>query len=680
MNQTFTQAEIIILFQKTWMLISQTDLLKTNFSLSNMTKVRQGVFEATGYDFSERTYFNLFSGNGSEKDSSVEALCAYILLKENLIGKKELVFKEIENKAKGWKKQITDKPPQNIYSLKYYKHFIQKQSEENNFYRKHKIVFMILSFGLFFLGLIIFNLTNTYNIKNRLMFNEADSTNLRILLLPFKPDNQCTDIENDLQNSVFDSLIIKKNKYDIDVLKTNDLRCPTNEDEARKIGKLKNADLVIWGIYETKEQKLNANLKFSFVNNTFRKKLNESSNSIAMLKSGNYNSFKIDNILDWTFLLSLYYKRDIKNAEKYLENIINNGKLGSLSAENILFLSDVCLNIGDFENASKLLQKCLELAETQKNNETKTFALAKMSLVQMFLTNGNLTEIYKEAATKELSHHLSDIKYSSAIKELGYCYLGLQQISEATTMFEIALNLELKNPKTDSLILATSYFYAGYAHFFGQNLDRANYLIGVSGKIAERSNDLLNSSELLGGVYEILSGIASRKKDFKNAYIIQQKSLAHSKNVLPANHVNMGTAYCNLGFTQLNIELLSEAEKSFNKAIAIFKNSNEGYFINGTADTYSGLGVLELKKNNFSKSATYQRNAIKLALVINTNNPSIEKYYYRAADIYNLMNRKDSALIFINESIRLSKKSNKLTSLKEAQDFRKLILKKKIRK
>lgn len=176
--------------------------------------------------------------------------------------------------------------------------------------------------------------------------------------------------------------------------------------------------------------------------------------------------------------------------------------------------------------------------------------------------------------------------------------------------------------------------------------------------IAEKSNDLTNSSEILTAVYEILAGLSSQNKNAEEAYLYQLKSVAHSNKTLPENHVNVGTAFCNLGITETNINKLAEAAISFDKALKIFKQNKDNYFIIGLADTYSGLAVLERKKKNFGKATSYHRMSINIGGNPAYHNPSLNKYYCRTADTYKTMEKQNSTSYFIDLAIAICKKIN----------------------
>jgi len=123
MKDYFTKKIITTLFQKAWDFYRNIQVEKNSFTLSDCEKLADEIKKVTGYIISARSYYNLYNGGGAKNDSSLEAICAYLLLKNNLIQINDIEFKVIDTKIKI--NDVSQKPPSGEYSLLYYKYFLQ---------------------------------------------------------------------------------------------------------------------------------------------------------------------------------------------------------------------------------------------------------------------------------------------------------------------------------------------------------------------------------------------------------------------------------------------------------------------------------------------------------------------------------------------------------------------------
>ena len=83
------------------------------------------------------------------------------------------------------------------------------------------------------------------------------SDNFNVLLLPFHPDEKCkaenTEMEEQLISFIQSSEWAQAMNIDVRLLQ--DQECPYKPKIAQKLGKEHNADVIIWGFYNKKEQK-----------------------------------------------------------------------------------------------------------------------------------------------------------------------------------------------------------------------------------------------------------------------------------------------------------------------------------------------------------------------------------------------------------------------------------------
>ena len=109
MKDYFTKKIITTLFQKAWDFYRNIQVEKNSFTLSDCEKLADEIKKVTGYIISARSYYNLYNGGGAKNDSSLEAICAYLLLKNNLIQINDIEFKVIDTKIKI--NDVSQKPP-----------------------------------------------------------------------------------------------------------------------------------------------------------------------------------------------------------------------------------------------------------------------------------------------------------------------------------------------------------------------------------------------------------------------------------------------------------------------------------------------------------------------------------------------------------------------------------------
>jgi hypothetical protein len=129
MQDYFNQTVVRDLFQKIWTFYTGINVVKNNFTLSDCEKMATEIGNTTGYIISARSYFNLYKDGAAKNDSSLEAICAFLLLKNDLIQSKDLEFRIIDTKVKN--NEVSQKPPIGIYSVMYFKHFLQVNITEN---------------------------------------------------------------------------------------------------------------------------------------------------------------------------------------------------------------------------------------------------------------------------------------------------------------------------------------------------------------------------------------------------------------------------------------------------------------------------------------------------------------------------------------------------------------------
>lgn len=123
MKDYFTKKIITTLFQKAWNFYRNIQVEKNSFTLSDCEKIADEIKNVTGYVISARSYYNLYNDGGAKNDSSLEAICAYLLLKNNMIQIDDIEFKIIDTKVKI--NDVSQKPPSGEYSLLYYKSFLK---------------------------------------------------------------------------------------------------------------------------------------------------------------------------------------------------------------------------------------------------------------------------------------------------------------------------------------------------------------------------------------------------------------------------------------------------------------------------------------------------------------------------------------------------------------------------
>lgn len=231
---------------------------------------------------------------------------------------------------------------------------------------------------------------------------------------------------------------------------------------------------------------------------------------------------------------------------------------------------------------------------------------------------------------------------------IGNIYLLLKQYDLALNMFKKSLLIEQRYNK--KLGLAINHQNIGYALEAKGNLDDAlkNYQTSL------KYNKQIESN--IGHVicFNSIARIYIQKERYQEALELLNKAM--DRVLLSGDQFYVATTYNNLGWAQLNIGNLHEAEKNLKKALDISQNFK---FKSDEISAYLHLSELYEKKKNYKLAFEYYKKSEELDELI-TNQRNIE--YVNNLILEYQSERKNSKIRELaseNEIIKLKVEENR---------------------
>ncbi|GGD08948.1 tetratricopeptide repeat protein [Hyunsoonleella pacifica] len=587
-------------------------------------------------------------------------------------------------------------------------------------------------------SLLIFLINNPdYKLNNEesLRFDTSTPFNkiqdqFKILILPFKKDVHDDD---NLEFFLKNRFIELKHEKELNIaVKFIDYKYARTHEEAEKIGKEFNADIVIFGDQDIKNEK--ARLCYLLLNKV-TKRMNEKGKSdfvnftgISDVSQG-YLQQDVDDILFWTFSIKELRSNNYSKALEYLNSIqqindsplkreINLAKLTCLfhfsgynidkfsnliEIENIAFFSFTELAIFSSQHTNDK-DLTIELYKNVNGLERKPSTLS--NIAYEFEENGNYDKAEK---FYRLALKLSDNSYLYSSLAKLYANDYFEKFDNSEKLLLKAIELDKQNPslynslgdlysnshfkdytkakkqylkaiKVDSLYLS-SYTNLSYLESkYNNNGDSAIYYLDKAKKIYSNSSYLYNS---YGRLYQYHFKNYTKAKSFyiKAIELDGTSSYAYS---------HLGDIY------MYNYKDNAKAEENYR--IAISNSPND-------ASLYNSLGLLFLNEyKNYDEAMIYFRKALSIRNISKTDKAvyltnyglsnimtnkyvEAEKYYldalkhnkdyfYAHMGLYNLYDitmEYEKALKHYKKASKLNKKYyNRLTitSLKLKQFFK----------
>lgn len=423
---------------------------------------------------------------------------------------------------------------------------------------------------------------NTDSSGNKLSaFHKNDSLFLKVLLLPFRPDISSKYVNVNYKAQLIERLakISEKDSLKIKILDIYDSVYPKTVTEAREIGNMKNADLVIWGSYE--ENQLiggsdKIRIRYAILKNfeidasliTGDSEMQELK-SLSQLRNG-YLQENIEYLLYWIQGLYFYKKREYRSAAKYFE-IINTTIPNYADAESYFRLSEILFDLGDYRNA---------LLNSQKYYNTLLNAPTIDSLL-----------------------------LSKALCFLGSNYAQLSKFDSAFNSFETAINIQRSNRDGCDDCLPFSLSNYALAKALEGNYTEADKLISESLNIfisKGMKNEVIEN-------YLILADIKRNQGKTKEAIELNKILLKNYDSLYTADYIDRGYVYNSLALNFNDINELDQALKYVDSSLAIMEFKLPPNHLE-LAPIYNNKGLILINKGKFKEGIDFFKKSLKISI------------------------------------------------------------------
>lgn len=267
-------------------------------------------------------------------------------------------------------------------------------------------------------------------------------------------------------------------------------------------------------------------------------------------------------------------------------------------------------DISNYEKALETHQKAYQLAELVNNIELEVNSLNMIGVVyrRMDAIKPAL-DFHKKALdiANKVEKPSQTLKASIAVSQnsMGNIYLTLKQYDLAIKEFEKSLIIEKQ--LNNRLGLAINYQNLGYA-------DEAKGELELALKNYKRSLDYNNQIDSEVGrviCYNSIGQVYIKQKKYTDAKIIIEEGL--KKAIKLNDQFYIASAYINLGWTQMEMNSLKEAEQNLKKGLTTAENYN---LKSAIVEASIKLSELYNKTGDYKAAMTYYKNAIELEKTI----------------------------------------------------------------
>ena len=305
------------------------------------------------------------------------------------------------------------------------------------------------------------------------------------------------------------------------------------------------------------------------------------------------SSQKLDSIF-------LKFKNDTVSMKiLYTKSVENNYLSGQSYALNMIGI--VYRNISKYDNSVNYHLEALNLAKKDNNIELE---VVSYNMLGVDYRRRNLIraalDYHKQALDLAESVNPLTIGLEQSIavslNSLGNIYLALRQYDLALDMFKKSLSIEQKYD--NKLGLAINHQNIGYALEAKGNLDDAlkNYQISLD------YNNQIDSE--IGRVicYNSIAQINIKEKNYDTALDLLEDAL--NKAIEIGDKFYVATTYNNLGWAQLSVNKLNEAENNLLKGLA---TAQEFDLSSDEIEAYLHLSELYTKKQDYKQAFEYYK-------------------------------------------------------------------------
>jgi tetratricopeptide (TPR) repeat protein len=493
----------------------------------------------------------------------------------------------------------------------------------------------------------------------------SDDPTFKILLLPFKADQDIKEIEINYKDQLIERL---KQKQEIEGLGVNllnidkGIEVPHTDEDARKIGEAKNADLVIWGNYEETRGETGNLFRLRYVilrdfDLDQSKKKGDTDmqelKSPSQLRKG-YLQEDIDYILHWVEGINAFREQNYKTAYQHFEFINKNFSQEEYQTETYHRLGAISNKLAEYDKALTYLEKADTLIQKTFHANHPKVATNYCAIGDVYEGKGDLKTAlsYYEKALKIREKNLEpdDKELADSYFHLAKLLMKTAKYQESIEYYEKSLNILNKNFEENKPHIANTHYGLGWCYYLTRQIDKAlqNHKKALKLRDEIFDKEALQLADSNNGLAAIYTGLHEYKKDsFKidetqidttkwEAYKKEchEQSLKYRREAVQIyqktydeRHPNLATAFNGLG---INFKLVEQYDSSiiyFKKALNIFETVYDkphpqlGY-------SYRSVASALVKMEQYEEALEYLQKSLENNLVVFGQEHSIHGYVY----------------------------------------------------
>jgi len=338
--------------------------------------------------------------------------------------------------------------------------------------------------------------------------------------------------------------------------------------------------------------------------------------------------------------VNLFAQTNIAELESKLKDLSGKERIKGLITLSEYYQKNSIQKAIDFAN--------LSVTEASKDIFSKEYAEALVNRgFCYYLTNTIDSAKAYYMKSLEISESLKDSNLTvNALTNLGLIFWRLGNYNEAFKHYFSAQNILQK--LHDEQLLAKTYNYIGLIYWKrGEYADALEYFIKSLG-IKENYNDKSEIAITLNNIARIYFELGDSKEALRysqRANNISEK--IQDKYVLGRSYNNLGNAYYLIGN-------LKEAADYQYKSIEI---KHEASDLTGLGYSYNDLGSIYLKQGLSKDAVANYKKALEIRSQL-ADYFGISETLLNLSEVYKVNNKKDSAYLLLNQSIKISEKQN----------------------
>jgi len=400
-------------------------------------------------------------------------------------------------------------------------------------------------------------------------FQSTNPNSCKILILPFNGLDQCKEKPAKYEEVLemrYRDLRIKYN-FDIEIISLESVDPPKDEEEVRKIGEEKKADIIIWGDY-AEYCKGNSDISVKYI------ALRDINKEEAFIKGRDkfYGDSGVQPLTSIYQLKKGYLQKDI---------------------DYVVFWS--CFKSAWNDESDKKFELFIDAIEDNNFIDTRLYLAVARTLYQYDLEDDYFTELFYNWALKMEINYEEDVTLLSFDKAMEYSNLKENEVL-VEIWRELIYIMEIEQRYSDGI---------KYTKQIIKQLPEEKWAWLALGKFQYKTNDLVGAEK------SFLKSIEIDSNDIESLdflyHIMKEtgrldESIKVSKKILKIDPLYYG-GWSNLGLILLELNKYTEAKQAFSKALEIKPKSFKILY---------NLGYVFLRNNELKQALIYFNRALKV--------------------------------------------------------------------